>query len=225
MSLLGAVVDLLFPPRCLACKNDLLPRAGVPFCAPCWQTVLLASEPRERLLRGGLELHAPFVYGGELAGAIRRAKQPGAAHVAAALGRLEALRAALRGVAASVDLVLPVPLHPRRLRARGHNQSAILARSLLRGSTLRYTTRALWRVLDTPQQAHLDREQRLASVRGAFRAAPGWVQGARTLLVDDVLTTGATALACHDALRAAGAASVVVLALARSHGVVTDVVP
>jgi len=114
------------------------------------------------------------------------------------------------------DVVAPVPLHWRRRLARGFNQAALLAAAVAR----RYAvpvTRAVRRRRGTPSQAGLSNAQRRANVAGAFQVRRAErVRGRRVLLVDDVMTTGATASACAAALKRAGAAYVAVLTLARA---------
>jgi ComF family protein len=157
---------------------------------------------------------APFLYGGQLAVALLRLKYSAAGHLSRPLGRLLApsLRAAL--AARPDSLLVPVPLHPRRLRRRGYNQAALLA-AQAQGGPLPPASRALRRLRPTRSQAGLDRHQRLENLRGAF-AATSAVRGRSVLLVDDVMTTGATARACSEALLEAGAAEVRVLVLARA---------
>jgi ComF family protein len=116
------------------------------------------------------------------------------------------------------DLICPVPLHRRRERTRGYNQSALLARALARRLGLPAAPRLLERIRDTPRQTRLDAAARRANVAGAFRIRPGsgplaW--GRTILLVDDVMTTGATLDAAARALRDAGAGRVFALSLAR----------
>ena len=111
------------------------------------------------------------------------------------------------------DLIVPIPLHPRRRRRRGYNQSELLAAPLARALGLPMNPRALQRVRHTAPQVGLGPEERHANVRGAFAAADAG--GRRVLLIDDVLTTGATMRAAAEALLAAGAASVSAYCLAR----------
>ena len=113
------------------------------------------------------------------------------------------------------DLVVPVPLHLRRLRERGYNQSADLARFAARALELPVDARALERRRATEVQSRLPASARATNVEGAFRAARP-LQGLRVALVDDVLTTGSTAAAAAAALRAAGADSVELWVVARA---------
>jgi ComF family protein len=121
---------------------------------------------------------------------------------------------------ADCDLIVPVPLTRWRLIRRQFNQSALLAREVARATGIRTSPHALAKIRTTPPQVGLTREQRRINVRGAFRVPPrhtSMVAGKRVLIVDDVITTGATVGACARALRAARAARVDVLAV----GIVT----
>ena len=116
------------------------------------------------------------------------------------------------------DALIPVPLHWRRLWARRFNQSALLAEVVGKAGRLPVSYTALKRVKATPQQVGLSQSQRAANVQGAFRVpgeGKGEVAGRRLILVDDVLTSGATADTCARALLRAGAANVDVLVFAR----------
>jgi ComF family protein len=116
------------------------------------------------------------------------------------------------------DVILPVPLHRRRLFSRRYNQSALLAQALGQVTGLPVLPDSLRRTRNTPSQGRLSPAARRRNVAGAFKAAPGAAErlgGRRVLLVDDVLTTGATVAACAQAIKQAGAAGVDVLTLAR----------
>ncbi len=114
------------------------------------------------------------------------------------------------------DVLVPVPLHPRRLRERGYNQAALLARELGRRTGRPHGERVLVRRKDTAPQAGLSAAARRRNVAGAFAVRQkGFIAGRVVTLVDDVLTTGATAYACARALREAGAREVRLLSIAR----------
>jgi ComF family protein len=116
-----------------------------------------------------------------------------------------------------VDLVAPVPLHPRRERARGYNQSAALAKQFAGLLGLPFEVRAARRIRDTaPLAKTMHRDERRAIVAGAFAGDAARVDGRRLLLIDDVVTTGATLDACASALLAAGARSVRCVTWARA---------
>ncbi len=157
---------------------------------------------------------ASFEYGGAVSAAVVRLKYGGRPDLGPRLGR-SMLRAA-EPFSGAIDLVIPVPLHPRRLAERGYNQAALLAAPIARTLETTFAPRALERSRDTPRQALLDRGERLENVAGAFSVrASAPVRGARVLLIDDVRTTGATIAECAHALASSGAASVVALVLAR----------
>jgi ComF family protein len=118
------------------------------------------------------------------------------------------------GLVAEADVIVPVPLAPARERQRGFNQAALLAERVGRALARPVKARWLGRARPTRPQSELAAEERRRNVRGAFRAAPA-VSGRHVLVIDDVLTTGATAAECARALRAAGARMVGVLTVAR----------
>jgi ComF family protein len=204
--LLDLTLELLAPTRCAACDARVPPRAL--FCAGCAVSALPADRADLADRAGSL---VAFAYGGAPATAITRFKYEGRSELAPRLA------AALVRVAAPlvgrVDLVVPVPLHPKRLAERGFNQSALLAGPVARALGVRHGARVLARTRDTPRQATLDRTARARNVSNAFAVVQD-VVGLRVVLVDDVLTTGATRDACTRALVGAGAASVRSLLLA-----------
>ena len=154
-------------------------------------------------------------FGGAISNALWRFKYEGRADLARPLGHL--LRRAVSEAGVSADVVIPVPLHPRRLAERGYNQSALLAQSVARQLGAAYAPRALVRHRATAQQARLGRAERLTNVAQAFQVRDISVIEKRVvLLVDDVATTGSTLLACRQVLKAAGALEVNSVCLARA---------
>jgi ComF family protein len=198
--------DLLSPHRCAAC-SAALGRAASVFCRAC-------SAGIERCAGGG-DVIAFAHYGGALALAIQSFKYGDSPHLARPLGAL--LRHACRLGSVRADIVIPVPLHPKRLVERGYNQSALLARHVADELSLPLTVRALARVVDTVPQAALSREARHFNVDGAFSVErPALVAGRAIALVDDVSTTGATIRACRKALVDCGATEVTSVVVART---------
>lgn len=192
----------LSPPRCAAC-DAALDRRSV-FCARCALT-LVDAEPAA----DGVTVR--FAYGGALADAIRRFKYGDRPDLAAPLAHV-ALRA--RPGASQLDLVVPIPLHDRRLAERGYNQAALLAAHVAAHLGVRHAPRALVRRAHLRPQVDCAREARMANVRGLFVVRRPLV-GASVLLVDDVCTTGATLADATRALRDGGAARVERLVVAR----------
>jgi ComF family protein len=205
------MLDWLYAPACAGCDV----RWDGPFCEVCAVSV---DEAVAGPAVAGLErLVAPYGYGGQLAEAVRRLKFGRRAEVARALAPL--LAPALAEAAEGCDLVMPVPLHWRRLAGRGFNQAWLLLKHAGAGVDVVADRLSLRRVRATPPQTGLDAVGRRRNVAGAFavparRAAR--VAGRRILLVDDVVTTGATMAAAAAALRAAGATEVVGLCVARA---------
>jgi ComF family protein len=218
--------DLLFPPRCVApaCR-----RRGAWLCRRCAAAVRPPPSPRcERCgLPGAAAARCPDcraldpcfaaasaagLYEPPLREAIQALKYRRAAVLAETLG---ALAAAALPAGAEFDVVVGVPAHPRRIRARGVDHAGLLAEVVARRRGWPRRSDLLERTRATSPQARLDPARRRANVVDAFRAAP-LASGTRALLVDDVLTTGATASACAAALGRAGAASVTVCTVARA---------
>ena len=199
-----------------ACQRcgDTLDSASREFCRAC----SLAPPPFERAVSSHL-------YRGRMRDAIHALKYGRISPAAKNLGRmLAAAIAQLHGEAPDNLLVVPVPLHRRRHSQRGFNQTRLLARfalaSLKRthpGWKLTLAPRTLIRTRNTESQANLTNRQRRINVRAAFRVtAPEAISGKHILLVDDILTTGATARAAASALKRAGAETVWVATLARA---------
>jgi ComF family protein len=109
----------------------------------------------------------------------------------------------------SFDIIIPVPIHKRRLRERGYNQSLLLAKKLSHMTRLPVVEGSLIRTKNTPHQASSDSvEQRRENIRNAFKCSSPDISGKRILLIDDVCTSGATLNSCATSLKAAGAESV-----------------
>jgi ComF family protein len=166
-------------------------------------------------LRALTRVRSAVTYEGPVERAVQRFKYEGCRPLAAPLARLIAERMLLEGLPG--DDVVAVPLHPRRLAVRGYNQAELLARELRRRLAMGSTSGRLERVRDTATQVGQDRRRRLENVVGAFRWSGPHLRGRALLLVDDVVTTGATLEACASALKEAGAGPVIGLTVARVH--------
>ena len=223
---LATVLDLIFPVRCASCDAP----GESPFCAPCADTLVplppgcpLCSVPGEdeAVFRRRRCVHcrarappfacasAPYLHGGALAEAIQRLKYEKREDLARPLGVL------FEGcVPPRADVVVPIPLHRSRLRERGFDQARLLADAAARRFGLPVAS-LIVRTRPTGQQVGRDRAARERNLQGAF-AVCGDVGARRICLLDDVLTTGATAAAAAEALLQAGAARVEVRTLARA---------
>jgi ComF family protein len=189
--------------RCPVCRSAASGPLGL--CASCRGALLEPSISAFELSLGP--------YGGPLERAVRAYKFEGVRR----LGRLFGLElaATLKTAGWQLDAVCAVPLHPLRYLQRGYNQSALVARVAAQERGLPYRP-LLRRIRATRQQARLGGAARQGNVAGAFRAAP--LQGERLLLIDDVLTSGATLTECALTLFAAGAGRVYVATVARAQG-------
>jgi ComF family protein len=228
------LLDGALPPRCLSCGaivGDVgtlcsmcwpdVEFISAPFCAACGTPLSAASNADVLLCGSCLAKHPPW----RRARAVFRYKGVGRALVLAFKhgDRLDAAPTLARWLAragaeilAEADMIVPVPLHHRRLFTRRYNQSAVLASALGKITGRKVAVDALVRVRPTPTQGGLDRSARAANVRGAIAARrPIRIGGRRIVVIDDVLTTGATVGVCANALLRAGAVSVDILTLAR----------
>jgi ComF family protein len=231
------LLDLVFPPVCLVCRKAVGEHGAL--CPACWSEIAFIERPFcERLgtpfdqdfgAAGAISLEAaadPPVF--ERARAVARYdsdKARSLAHRLKYYDRLELAEPLGRWMAragaellADADLLVPIPLHRLRLFSRRYNQSAALARVISRESAVPLETMALERVKATPPQVGLSRNQRAANMQGAFRVSEEKkiaVEGRNIVLVDDVLTSGATVNAAARVLLRARAARVDVLVFAR----------
>ena len=227
-------LDIALPTLCVSCRE---PVDGEGVCASCWAKLSFIAPPFCP------RLGIPFVYdpGPELLSMEAIANPPAYQRARAAVryddvartlvhalkyqDRTDLAPAMGRWMARAgnelldgADVLVPVPLHWRRGWSRRYNQSGALARVISRQSGVKLATEALRRIRPTQQQIGLSRPQRAANVQGAFKVAPERsvdIAGRRVILIDDVLTSGATTDACARALLRAKAAQVDVLVFAR----------
>lgn len=237
-SLADSLCSAFFPDSCRVCDLPLEGWTRTPVCQDCWDRVAPAN-PAHACIRCGMEVANPhaldeaghcapciakppaydrFVSFNRHEGVLRKLihllkydqLQPLARPLAAKL-------AELRPAILPTDLVLGIPLHWRRRRERGFNQSALIAAQAAAAWGLPFDNGILKRTKPTPPQAGLTRAERLVNVRGAFKVRrPQAVQGRRIVIIDDVMTTGATLDACARALKRAGAEAVIAVTLARA---------
>lgn len=237
-----AALDLLYPALCPVCERRLGAERRDPLCGACWALIarieppycVRCGAPGARGSDGAPAEDTPA----RLLCPACRAEPPPFDYARAAASYQDPLRSAVHafkfrgkrtlarpladllmeqcggGRVAEADVVIPVPLASARERQRGFNQAALLAERV--GHALVRPVKHGWlsRARPTQPQSELAAEDRRRNVRGAFRAAPA-VAGRHVLVIDDVLTTGATVAECARALRAAGAQTVGVLTVAR----------
>ena len=239
------LLGLFFPARCRICGLLLEEITRVPVCRSCWEAVTplpargqcsicglpvagdLADNPGFRC--GDCIKHPPYfdlarsygAYGGALRELVHLLKYNGMTPLAKPLGERLAETAQSQSppwaeVFIRCQAVVAMPLDPARRRSRGYNQAQMLARAAARRLQLPLLAGACIRVRATPPQAGLSRLQRQINVKGAFAADKRRVEGLVVLLVDDVMTTGATLNSCAQALLQAGAGEVLGLTVARA---------
>lgn len=237
---LGGALDWFYPPHCYHCGRALAGGPDRVLCAPCRRVLEgmrirppvcalcglpLGAEPDcegARCIRCQVSVphfdraRALFGYAGPAASLVRSFKFHGSFYLGGRLLRRAWEAGWVPQEVLAADAVAHVPLHPRRARERGYDQALMLARAVGRLCGKPVVARALRRARYTDQQALLTPPRRLENVRGAFRAGGDRVEGLDLLLVDDVMTTGATASECARVLKAAGARAVQVLTLVRT---------
>jgi len=231
------IADALYPPGCMVCDGAVADAQML--CTPCWNESHLidgttcdrCGVPMPLALKPGLTIHcdeclagslrwdrgrAAAIYAGSARSLVLALKHGDKPDIAQAMGRWMGRAAA--DLIEESDVIVPIPLHWRRFLTRRYNQSAELSRVIARESGLAHRPDILFRTRPTEMQRARTASQRAKNVDGVFAVPPyavRHVQGLRILLVDDVLTTGATLNAATMALRACGAAQVSTVVFAR----------
>ena len=245
MKILRQITDIIYPPRCRVCtgflweaplkggtnplsicpaclagfhplSSSLCSRCGAPFPSP-----MLEDHPCEDCLRTPPAYDAagaPYLYEGSLLEAVHHLKYHGKTSLAGSLGPLLArFTQDWLGETPLDFLVIPVPLHPAKLRERGYNQSLLLARYVAQALKAEVDFLSLRRNRNTTPQTGLGKKQREQNVKNAFDLERGnGLKGRNILLVDDVSTTGNTLNACSKTLRKGGADGIYCVTLARA---------
>jgi len=211
-------VDLVYPPRCAACGAAIASQDGL--CIDCWSTLEVPSH--SAINDAAVPVFAATYYNDTSRRLVLAYKHGGRIALARLLAQLIAARLPVAEAGAPPPLLVPVPLHRWRLWQRGFNQAALLARELARLGKGEAVVDALIRHRRTPNLGGLGREARERALSGAIRLNPAraaLLSGRAVVLIDDVLTSGATSRACIAALAAARPAAINVACFARvEHG-------
>ena len=229
LHLASSLFSLLYPSACPLCKNATDNISCAPLCTDCWGSIQRYTGPScaicasplvseySRKCGECLRTMPPYsvvmnfgLYSGALAEAIHLLKFSGLRRLARPLGRL-----LTELPLPATDGIVPVPVTTRTLRERGFNQTLLLSRSLSRHLGVPVHLNLLLKKKETPPQIGLGARERAINLRNSFEAS-GRLHNKRLILLDDVMTTGATARECAKTLRKAGAREVVVVTLARS---------
>lgn len=222
--MVGVILDLIFPPRCVGCGLS-----GALVCEDCWEAFIplgpqvcpVCGTPIAAKRHCQLDsthfrwARSAFLFEGPCREAIHALKYKRRAPLARVL--VEGMITNLHLPDRDFEALVPVPLHSTRLSERGFNQTAVLAEALSAWWHIPVWSEALTRIRSTRSQIDLGLEDRLTNVSDAFRGNAKIVTGRSVMLVDDVFTTGATLGSCALALRQAGAGDVVAVTLARAH--------
>lgn len=235
------LLNIFFPASCFVCSAPVASMRDCCICRKCWEKALQLRIAGPSCPSCGLPYRSfedepghlcgkctvllpPYSgarafgwYGSELSRVIQALKFEARQDLAGLLAPLLASTFLETWSPREIDLVVPVPLHPKRRRERGYNQAALLGLALARLVGLPFCDRALVRTRSTLPQVGLSDSERSHNMRHAFRCDKPWfIKGMRVLLVDDVMTTGSTVASASEALLEAGAMRVSVLVVARA---------
>lgn len=220
---IAPLLDFIFPPVCPACDQKL--KTYVPLCDGCTKKlekkleIQMQSGPQDFSHLDGIFYFDDAVtfwkYSDELDRLVQLVKYHGRKHLGEVLGRI-AGKALAESALDKIDLIVPVPLHRKRFRKRGYNQSEWIAKGVSGEMCIPVCPQVLKRNRNTQTQTRLDAAQRQENVDNAFTIPKSSdMKGKSILILDDVITTGATLNACAKVLKACGAERVVGIGLAR----------
>lgn len=232
-----ALLDFFFPPLCHVCRRFIPDAGALHICAPCREGMPSVEHPLCTICgtpflgagndhpcgdcltdRPAFDIaRAPLLYEGHSRKLIHAFKYSNKTHLRRPLALLAAESLTEFVASRAPDVIVPVPLHVRRLRSRGFNQAVLLGELLARMWRIPLARRAMQRIRWTEPQISLSADERRNNVKGAFAVADrAAVAGKHVLLLDDVLTTGSTVQECSRVLKRAGAAAVTVITIARA---------
>ena len=222
---LWALVHLFFPRRCVVCDR-ILQEGEEGICMRCNMEMprtsyhLHADNPVERMFWGKIPLvrATSFFYyykGSNFRHVLHQLKYNGRKDLGETMGRFMAAELAASGFFQGIDVLVPVPLHPRKQKTRGYNQSEFIARGKSAVTGIPTDTTSVTRTKHTDTQTRKSAYERWENVEGIFTLPhPEHFKGKHILIVDDVLTTGSTTTACADAFRTAEGIRISILTLA-----------
>lgn len=216
MKILEYILDLLYPPRCPFCRG--LTNGGQLICRACRRALpVVPRAAQEKRVDGLARCCSALFYDGGVRASILRYKFGGAAAYCRAYG--EILAACIDENDISCDIITWAPISRQRMRRRGYDQAQLMAQELSRLTGVP-CARLLKKTRNNPAQSGTNsRAARYRNVKGVYAPAPGAaIAGRRVLVIDDVVTTGATLSECAAVLKAAGAAEISALTLARKMG-------
>ncbi len=233
-----ALLDILYPPVCHVCKTFIPDPGSIHLCAACSEKIIPVISPKcpvcgmpfntengiDHVCGACATTSRPFIsaraavrFGGPAQELIHRLKYGKKVHLSRPLGHITVRHLGGFLDETGVEVIVPVPLHPKRLRERGFNQAILLADFLSRNWHIPISRNNLRRVRWTEPQVNLSPEDRVKNVRGAFAAKePLLFENRKIVLVDDVYTTGSTVSECARVLKRAGADKVYVVTVARA---------
>ena len=212
-----AVLNLIYPPRCAVCL-DIIPMGGNKYlCGPCFEsmnknngiTVKYFNDKSIKFTENITSAFAVYSYG-EVREAVRYFKFDGYKRSGAAFAEImhEVAQRNFPYIFKDCDLLVPVPIHSKRYKERGFNQSEIMAERLAELTGIKTAADTIIRTKETAPQSSLNASERRKNIKGAFEFGNGDVKGMNILLIDDIFTTGATLNECASVLLKNGAKEV-----------------